>query len=358
MTIPDIMKLSLLNFRVVISFIVLFTCNTSLIAQKHDLHIADAPLFRDPIFDGAADPMVIYNKIDSAWYMFYTNRRANVNTNGTNWVYGTKIGVAYSVDHGKTWIYKGSLDLEFEDGHNTFWAPHVIYDSGIYHLFVTYIPGIHSNWSGIGKIAHYTSKNLWNWNFKKLIPLSENAVLDPTIYKKPNGKWGMWYKDAKIGYTVEAVSKDLDTWTNIPGITINDHPHEAPFVFKYKKYYWLLTDQWDGLGVYRSLDTDHWEKQGVILGKKGKRKDDNVRASHPGVVVVGEKVYVFYFTHPGWEKEGGWTDEKDKLNEAGVLPYIYRRSSIQVAEIKMTDGVFSCDRDAPFDFYLSNLDDL
>ncbi|TDG35363.1 glycosyl hydrolase [Pedobacter changchengzhani] len=317
--------------------------------------VAKAPLFRDPIYDGAADPMVIYNYKDKCWSMFYTNRRANVKTQGTNWVYGTDIGVATSIDHGKTWVYKGALNLAFEQGHNTFWAPHVVYDKGIYHMFVTYIPGISDNWSGIGKIAHYTSKDLWGWKFKQLIPLSEDALLDPTVYKKPDGSWGLWYKNSKLGYTVEAVSKDLKNWKNIAGTTVNDVQHEAPFVFKAKDFYWLLTDQWDGLGVYRSKDSDHWEKQGVILGKKGIRKDDNVRASHPGVVVAGDKIYVFYFTHPGWEKEGGWANEKDKLDEDGILPYHYRRSSIQVAEIKIENGILTCDRDAPFNFYLPDL---
>lgn len=53
-------------------------------AAKEVLRIPKAPLFRDPIHDGAADPMVIYNEQEKAWYMFYTNRRANVSTQGTN----------------------------------------------------------------------------------------------------------------------------------------------------------------------------------------------------------------------------------------------------------------------------------
>lgn len=179
-------------------------------AAKEVLRIPKAPLFRDPIHDGAADPMVIYNEQEKAWYMFYTNRRANVSTQGTNWCYGTSIGVAASTDNGKNWEYVGALDLEFERGKNTFWAPHVVYDKGVYHLFVTYIRGIHESWSGIGKIAHYTSKNLWDWKLCGLIPLANNdALLDATVYKKPDGKWGMWYKNSRIGYTVEAVSDDL-----------------------------------------------------------------------------------------------------------------------------------------------------
>ena len=38
---------------------------------------ADKPLFRDPVFDGAADPVVVWNAAVQRWWMFYTNRRAN-----------------------------------------------------------------------------------------------------------------------------------------------------------------------------------------------------------------------------------------------------------------------------------------
>lgn len=320
-----------------------------------EIRTAPAPLFRDPIFDGAADPTVVYNRKEKKWYMFYTNRRANVSCEGTSWVYGTHIGVASTGDHGKTWNYSGRLDLEFETGHNTFWAPNVIYDNGKYHLFVTYIQGIHNTWSGRGRIAHYVSTNLWNWKFKGLLNLSEHALLDPTVFKKPNNTWGIWYKDGVLGATVTAVGKNLDHFKPVPGTVINDCGHEAPLVFKYRDYYWLMTDQWNGLGVYRSDDTEKWEKKGVILGKPGTRKEDGVRASHPEVVVVGEKAYVFYFTHPGWKKEGGWGDTTNKMDAAGVLPHLFKYSVIQVAELKFENGTLTCDRDAPFDFYLPNL---
>lgn len=118
----------------------------------------------------------------------------------------------------------------------------------------------------------------------------------------------MWYKNSRIGYTVEAVSDDLYHWTNVPGITIGDVPHEAPFVFYYKEYYWMLIDQWNGFGVYRSKDAEKWEKQSVILGSRGERKDDNVRASHPGVVVTGDKAYVFISPiRDGRKREAGAT---------------------------------------------------
>lgn len=341
--------------KYVFCLLILLVVSTSINAQQKDINIAPAPLFRDPIFDGAADPSIIYNHVEKAWYMFYTNRRANVDCVGTSWVYGTHIACASSSDNGRTWVYRGSLDLEFENGHNTFWAPHIVYDNGKYHMYVTYITGIRDHWSGRGQIAHYDSDDLWDWNFVDLLDLSENALLDATVFQKPSGKWGIWYKDSKTGATVEAVGDNLYEFNPVPGNVVDDVGHEAPLVFSFKGYYWLLTDQWEGLGVYRSKDTDNWEKMGVILGEPGTRKEDNVRASHPGVAVVGEKAYVFYFTHPGWGEEGGWGDDNAKKDAAGILPHRYRYSVIQVAELKFEDGKLTSDRNAPFDFYLLNL---
>ena len=41
---------------------------------------APKPVFRDPVFDGAADPVVIWNRQEEKWFMFYTNRRANADS--------------------------------------------------------------------------------------------------------------------------------------------------------------------------------------------------------------------------------------------------------------------------------------
>jgi hypothetical protein len=35
---------------------------------------APAPLFRDPIFDGASDPVVIWNRQEKNWWLLYTQR--------------------------------------------------------------------------------------------------------------------------------------------------------------------------------------------------------------------------------------------------------------------------------------------
>ena len=64
---------------------------------------APKPLFRDPVYDGAADPVLCWNKAEKKWFMFYTNRRAKLaKARGVDWVHGTHIGIAESSDGGIT----------------------------------------------------------------------------------------------------------------------------------------------------------------------------------------------------------------------------------------------------------------
>ena len=117
-----------------------------------------APLYRDPIYDGAAEPMIIRKVSDGKYYLFYTLRRANQQVTGVSFAYGTQIGVAESEDGGQ-WHYRGALNLDFEFGHNTFWAPEIVYDEVTerYHMYVSYIQGIYADWSGKATIEHYVS---------------------------------------------------------------------------------------------------------------------------------------------------------------------------------------------------------
>jgi hypothetical protein len=67
--------------------------------------VAPKPLYRDPVYDGAADPVLVWNRGEGKWWMFYTNRRANTpGLAGVSWVHGTRIGVAESADGGATWV--------------------------------------------------------------------------------------------------------------------------------------------------------------------------------------------------------------------------------------------------------------
>lgn len=317
---------------------------------------APSPLYRDPMYDGAADPALIWNREESSWWMLYTARRANQEVPDVAYCYGCDIGVASSNDNGKTWVYRGTLNLNIEPGRNTFWAPDVLYYQGKYHLFVAYIQGAYSHWGGGKRLAHYTSTNLWDWDFYGFVQIDSPSVIDATLCQMPDGKWRIWYKDESKGsVTMTAESEDLLSWKIERDPAIGGAGHEGPKVFRFEGSYWMLTDEWQGMRVYRSENCKTWEKQGLILDGPSKRTDDTPSGAHGDVLVVKdregkqEKAYVFYFTHPGRDKH-----TSGKLDQNGVLPYAQRRSSIQVAELKLTDRKLTCNREEDFDFFLPN----
>ncbi len=311
-----------------------------------------APLYRDPVYDGAADPVVVWNNVEKSWWMLYSARRANQMTPDVSFCYGTNVAVASSDDNGKTWIYRGELDLNFEKGTNTFWAPDVLYNNGKYHMFVVYFKGARSHWGGNPVIHHYVSKNMWDWKHIGPLKLSSNSVIDATLFKMKNGKFRMWYKDETRGaITMMSESDDLYKWKNTDQPAIGGRAHEGPKVFEFQNYYWMLTDEWQGMRVYKSKDLDLWERQGLILDKPSSRAEDTPNGAHGDVVVVNGKAYVFYFTHPGRKKHS-----ELELNEDGGYTYTNRRSCIQVGELIFDGETLICDRDKPFDFFLPNME--
>lgn len=72
---------------------VLVIAMENLFAQQNTV---PKPLYDDPVYHGAADPVIIYNKAEKKWWMFYTNRRATINDSTVQWVHGTRIGIAES----------------------------------------------------------------------------------------------------------------------------------------------------------------------------------------------------------------------------------------------------------------------
>jgi hypothetical protein len=311
--------------------------------------VTAAPLYRDPIHDGAADPMVIWNHKEQSWWMFYTSRRANIHCSAIAWCYGTEIGIASSSDGGANWVYRGTAQgLEFEYGKNTFWAPEVIFDQGIYHMYVTYIQGVYTEWGGSPRIVHYTSEDLWNWRYASTLSLSSPNVIDACVHPLPGGGWRMFYKDCADSYTYASDSPDLYHW-HTAGPMITDCAHEGPNVFYWKQSYWMITDPWKGLGVYKSNDMTEWTRQPNILEAPGSRPEDGVKGGHADVVVSGDKAYIFYFTHP--ERLVG-TEEDYKQYDGWVMPYRFRRTSIQAGQLKVLDGQLVCDRNEAFLIHL------
>lgn len=307
-------------------------------------HTAPAPLYRDPVTDGAADPVVIWNREEKSWWMLYTQRRANQETADVAYCYGNPIGIASSKDHGQTWVYRGTLKLDFGKGQNTFWAPDVIFHKGTYHLFVVYIEGVRIHWGGQAQILHYTSKNLWDWKYRGKLNLTPDCI-DPTLLQTPDGTWHIWYKNNR-SQTMTATSKDLLKWHEKPQPALTGHEHEGAKAFRFAGFYWILTDEWQGMRVHRSTDLENWETQGLILDTPTDRPDDHPSGAHGDVLVEGDKAFVFYFTHPGRSKHNDSPNGPDD-----IVPFTLRRSSIQVGELVFKDGTLICNRDN-FNFFL------
>src|SRR5215210_6769160 len=137
--------------------------------------VAAKPLFRDPVFDGAADSVVIWNRRERKWFMFYTNRRANApGLSGVAWVHGTRIGIAESTDGGATWKYRGTADINYGKEDYTQWAPDVLYHGGLYHMFLTIVPGTFTDWQYPREIIHLTSMDLLKWKFESRLKLASD----------------------------------------------------------------------------------------------------------------------------------------------------------------------------------------
>ena len=307
-----------------------------------DVAHAGAPLFDDPVFHGASDPFVIWNPVKKAWYMYYTQRRANVaNPRGVDWVHGSAIGIATSED-GKTWKYLGvcqgdhdlSEPLKATNGKGpvpgiTWWAPCFLWEGGKLHMWVVLVDGVYTSWTGNRNIVHFTSDDGVNWKYADTCKLSSNRVIDATVYKVKEA-WYMVYKDEADGsHTRVSSSKDLQEWTTLPERADADGGQEAPFAFQWKGAWWLIVDAGNqALRVYKSESGyDKFVYNNTVLaGTSGTRTKDNNLGKHPGIVLQGganndEQCVIFYFTHQG------------------------NQTVIQVAELEVgADGKMVCDR--------------
>lgn len=307
--------------------------------------IAPKPVFRDPVYDGAADPIVIWNSQVKKWWMFYTNRRATMtDLPGVSWVFGTPIGIAESPD-GANWQYVGTAnfpDLPAECGGKdaTLWAPDIVLgDDGKWHMYLSIVPGIDVKWGLPGFISHLTSTNLRDWKYESRLSQLGVRVIDADILKMPKGIWRLYYKDqSKYSHINMIESKDLYSWSEPKEVLkING---EGPIAFQWKGYYWLIIDTWNGQTVHRSIDGNTWVVQPgspLMPDDEGTGKDDIPNALHANVVISGDRAYMYYFTHPG--RISG-DKKKDGFEQ--------RRTSIQVVELELDNqGWITANRNKP-----------
>jgi len=301
--------------------------------------VAPKPLFRDPVHDGAADPTLIYNVAKKQWWMFYTNRRADMASDTPKdvaWVHGTRIGIATSDDRGAHWKYKGTAEIPYGTADYTHWAPDIVRDKGVYHMFLTIVPGTFSDWNHPREIVHLTSPDLEKWTFLGKLPLGSERTIDPSLIQLPGGGWRLWYKDERDGSHIHyADSPDLTDWKPM-GAAITDRNSEGPKIFRWKGSYWMIVDMWKGLAVYRSDDLLKWEAQkNKLLDVPGKTPTDRTFGHHVDVVVHGDRAFMYYFTH----QEGPDLD--------AALAHSADRTVLQVVELGLKDGAVVADRDQP-----------
>jgi beta-xylosidase len=311
----------------VLSAFVVQECN----AQK----IVSKPLYDDPIYHGAADPVIIYNKVKKKWWMFYTNRRASIIDSTVQWVHGTRIGIAESKD-GANWKYLDTCNINYRpDEGYTHWAPDVIEHNGNYHMYLTYVPGTFKDWNHPRLIVHVTSKDLRNWKYESTLKLVNEKVIDAALFRVNDTTWRMWYNNERDGKSIYyADSKDLYNWID-KGKAISARG-EGPKPFYWKGKYFMIVDAWKGMEVYSSDDLLTWKKQASrILEEPGKGKDDQAIGGHCDVLVNDGHAYVYYFTHPG----------RSKAKPASKGSFDDKRSVIQVAELKYINGEVVCNRD-------------
>lgn len=304
--------------------------------------VAAKPLYRDPICNGAADPALIWNPLVKQWWMYYTNRRATMtNLPGVTWVHGTPIGMAGSSDGGAHWSYVGDatfeLPAEYGGTNVTCWAPDVTRaPDGTWQMFLTIVPGVFLDWGHPRFIVQLSSTDLVHWCDPRKLALASDRVIDPSILNLPDGSWRLWYNNERAGKAINyADSPDLKTWVD-KGLAFKSRG-EGPKGFRWHNKFWVVIDEWKGLGVFRSDDLIHWDKQPTnLVAIPGQGEDDQVMGGHPDVVISGERGFLFYFTHPG--RRGP---------EARKDGYEQRRSSIQTVELHEQDGWLTCNRDEP-----------
>jgi len=157
-------------------------------------------------------------------------------------------------------------------------------------------------------------------------PVFDGAA-DPTII------WNKNEKDSKSIYYAD--SPDLYNWQD-KGKAVGDRSGEGPNVFKWKNKYWMLVDNWAGMGLYHSVDLLNWTRQTErILEKPGTGPEDGTMGGHAQVVVNGDRAFVINFLHQG------------RTKSPSVDPVDSRRSLIQIAELEYQNGNITCNRDKP-----------
>ncbi|MEM9366685.1 MAG: sulfatase-like hydrolase/transferase [Planctomycetota bacterium] len=304
------------------------------------------PLFADPNYNGSCDPEVVWNPHEKEWFIYYTARRA---TRVTGTYVGTPIGVISSPDLA-SWRFRGYCTFDGHKGQadndNTHWAPGVIVADEKLHMYATYKDSAKPPWGGVGVIRHYVAPlndPIDGWELAEVPQFNQPDPIDVSLLKVGE-EYRAYYRVGKGGGIQWATSTDLVSWENqgkCPGDLNSDDRgfgyQEAPYVFEFQDRFWMLTDPHDGLAVFHSNDGVTWTQQQRILRAPGKGSADATLARHPSVAVVGERAFILYHTEPNRPYPSPPAEKRTPHQKISFL---------QMAELKVTDGVLTCERDA------------
>jgi hypothetical protein len=304
---------------------------------------AFATPYHDPVHDGPTDPVLVEDTVGGGWLLFYTQRRADVDGPGVEWIHDTRIGRARSQDGGITWVYEGiveGLEANVRAGRpQTHWAPEIVWVDDRWLMLLSVVDGVHSDWSGDSSIEQYESFDLLSWHWLGSVPINSSRVIDAAVACTQDGYYRLWFKDERRGsMTWSAETRtplDVTTWRET-GLAVGGRPHEGPKVFRLGLWWWMVVDEWRGLAVHRSPDgVSSWTRQearhGLLLDHVSEVDGSAVVAHHADVVPLiadpdgRDRALIVFFTHP--EPDGRRSEVRSAVlsvesDTLGVIPAV------------------------------------
>ncbi|MEV6940456.1 hypothetical protein AB0N07_00190 [Streptomyces sp. NPDC051172] len=128
--------------------------------------LSERPLLRDPVYDGAADPVAVRNRQAGEWCLIHTSRHATAPGPDAGRVHGPDLA----------------------------WPPR---RSGA--APVSHVPGVPDSWTGPARIRHGTSPDLLARTQPGAPDLDSDRAIDACVYPLPGCGRRMWFKDETLG---------------------------------------------------------------------------------------------------------------------------------------------------------------
>lgn len=306
-----------------------------------DRDVASSPLYRDPLFDGAHDPEMVWNYAEQCYWLLYLQNRYNIPLTDPAPLGRTSltdIGLASTPDGGRSWIYRGvaeGLDVPAsaradelppsgtqQYGGATWWRPAVTFADDIYHAFWVMWessrgmkgpdgPGAYANWN----LVHYTSNNLKSWQYNQTVRTNSFAY-DSDVFRLADGRYILFSTGQTRpvrGNPKVLQSRDLYRWSECtdPGLQVNidEGPHATwnDMSIKWRGFAFI---NWDGSAHFgtnrpnmmRTSDGGlTWEMSNTTLYPGPGTRYLDLGAAHQGPLLLnqgadGEDGWALYFS--------------------------------------------------------------